>query len=220
MSAVETRVEKTLNSQKRGVTTTTLEKVGATSVMEISIPGADAKVRNVRRSLADGRAILTFDKIDESVGDAYTVSGTASQEPLATHPHFQTGGKWAVTDDEWKKWDKWQKEGTDIAAETLTSYGEGFKKFITLYLRGFTDYLQPRVTIRVTDAQAEEPDLSDLGKIATPAFAPTLADGANWLMSGCDATKDLSVDEGEPGWEVTREYISSGPGGWNEDIYG
>jgi hypothetical protein len=220
MSAVETRVEKTLNSQKRGVTTTTLEKVGATSVMEISIPGADANVRNVRRSLADGRAILTFDKIDESVGDAYTVSGTASQEPLATHPHFQTGGQWAVTDDEWKKWDKWQKEGTDIAAESLTSYGEGFRKFITLYLRGFTDYLQPRVTIRVIDANAEEPDLSELGKIAEPDFAPVLADGANWLMSGCDATKDLSVDEGEPGWEVTREFISSGPGGWNADIYG
>jgi hypothetical protein len=215
MSAVETRVEKTLNSQKRGVTTTTLEKVGATSVMEISIPGADAKVRNVRRSLADGRAILQYDIVDSTVGDTYSVSGTASQEPLAIHPYFQTNGKWAVTDDEWKKWDKWQKEGTDISAEDLSSFGEGFRKFIKLYLSGFSDYLQPRVSLRVTDANADEPDLSELGKIAAPRNAPDLADGADWLMSGCDASVDSDGN-----WEVTREFISSGPGGWNPDIYG
>ena len=34
-------------------------------------------------------------------------------------------------------------------------------------------------------------------------------------MSGCDASVDSDGN-----WEVTREYISSGPGGWNEDIYG
>jgi hypothetical protein len=221
-NAVETRIEKTQDSRRRGITTYTLEMVGATRIDEIQIPGKDSQVRNIRRSLADGRATLTFDRVDESVGDGYTISGTASQEPLATHPHFQPEGKWAVEPDEWKIWDKWQKEGTDLAAENLTEYSEGFQKFIKLYLSGFTDYLQPRVTIRVVDAKAEEPDLSELGKIAEPAQAPTLADGANWLMTGMDASKDLSIDDedGEPAWEVTREFMSSGPGGWNADIYG
>jgi hypothetical protein len=34
-------------------------------------------------------------------------------------------------------------------------------------------------------------------------------------MSGCDASVDSDGN-----WEVTREFISSGPGGWNPDIYG
>jgi hypothetical protein len=212
--AVETRREKTVNNRNKGVTTVTMEELGATTVDDIGAPSGET-IRNVRRSIADGRAILQYDVVDSTVGDSYSISGTASQEPIATHPYFQSNGKWPVTEDEWKTWDKWQKEGTDISAESLTSFGEGFQKFITLYLRGFTDYLQPRVSLRVTDANANEPDLSELGKIAAPRNAPDLADGANWLMSGCDASVDSDGN-----WEVTREFISSGPGGWNPDIYG
>jgi hypothetical protein len=212
--AVETRREKTVNNRRVGVTNVTLEMVGALNIDEIQRPEG-AKIRNVRQSIADGRAVMTYDEVDESVGDTYTVSGTASQEPLATHPFFQTDGKWAVTEAEWQKWDKWQKEGADISQQNITSEGEGFQKFIQLTLAGFTDYLQPRVSIRVTDANTEEPDLSELGKIADPAKAPTLADGANWLMTGVDASEDADKN-----WEVTREYMSSGPGGWNADIYG
>jgi hypothetical protein len=211
---VETRREKTVNNRNRGVTTVTMEELGATGVDAIGAPSGES-IRNVRRSIADGRAILQYDIVDSTVGDTYSVSGTASQEPLATHPFFQEGAKWEVTEEEWQKWDKWQKEGADISQQNITSEGEGFQKFIKLFLAGFTDYLQPRVSLRVTDANTDEPDLSELGKIAEPASAPTLADGANWLMSGCDASVDSDGN-----WEVTREYISSGPGGWNEDIYG
>jgi hypothetical protein len=212
--SVETRREKTVNNRNRGVTTVTMEMVGATDIDSISAPSGDT-IRNVRRSIADGRAVLTYDQVDETVGDSYSISGTASQEPLATHPFFQEGAKWAVTDLEWQKWDKWQKDGADISQQNITSEGEGFQKFIKLFLAGFTDYLQPRVSLRVTDANTEEPDLSELGKIADPVSSPTLADKANWLMSGCDATVDSDGN-----WEVTREYMSSGPNGWNADIYG
>ncbi len=214
MSAVQTRVEKTVNNRNRGVTTVTLEEVGATTVDDIGAPGGSS-IRNVRRSIADGRAILQYDIVDSTVGDSYSISGTASQEPLATHPHFQAGGKWEVSDAEWKKWDKWQKEGTDL--ETVSSQGlsVGFSKFIELYISGFTDYLQPRVTIRVIDASTTEPSLTNLGKISVPSKKPTLPSGADWLLSGVDATQDADGN-----WEVAREYISSGPGGWNEDIYG
>ena len=212
--SVETRREKTVNNRGKGVTTVTMEMVGATSENAISAPSG-SKIRNVRRAIADGRAVLTYDEVDETVGDSYSISGTASQEPLATHPFFQPSGKWAVTDAEWKTWDKWQKEGTDIANETLTSLGAGFQKFIELSLRGFTDYLQPRVSIRVTDANTDEPDLDQLGKIASPSKAPVLPDGANWLLTGVDGSEDADKN-----WEVTKEYMSSGPGGWNADIYG
>ena len=212
MSAVETRVEKTVNNRNRGVTSYTLELVGANSVNDITPPSG---AKNIRRSIADGRAVLTYEQQDEGVGDTYSVSGTASQEPLATHPYFQSGGKWEVSVSEWKTWDKWQKEGADIAQENIASYSTGFQKFVELTLKGFTDYLQPRVTIRVTDANTDEPSISDLGKIDSPTRAPQLSSGANWLLAGIDATQDA---DGK--WEVTREFISSGPGGWNEDIYG
>ena len=213
--AIETRREKTVNNRNRGVTSVTMEELGATSENAIAAPSGTT-IRNVRRSIADGRATLTYDEVDATVGDAYSVSGTASQEPLATHPYFQPEGKWAVSEAEWKKWDKWQKEGTDLTTLTLTSEGGvGFQSFIYLYLRGFTDYLQPRVSIRVTDANTTEPDLDELGKIATPPKAPTLDGGANWLMTGCDASEDADGN-----WEVTREFMSSGPGGWNVYIYG
>lgn len=213
MSAVETRREKSVNNQNKGVTTVTIEMVGATSEDAIRAPSGRG-IKNIRRSLAEGRAILQYDQVPDGVGDQYTISGTASQEPLATHPFFQKLGKWAVTDDEWKLWDKWQKEGTDLATQSLEDYGEGFRKFIELYISGFTDYLQPRVTIRVTDADGKEPDLKNLGKIASPKPAPTLADEANWLLTSVDASQDADKN-----WEITREYMSSGPGGWNSDIY-
>jgi hypothetical protein len=212
--SVITRREKTVNNRGRGITTVTMEMVGATDENDISAPTGQT-IKNVRRAIADGRAVLTYDEVPDGVGDTYSISGTASQEPLATHPFFQPGGKWAVTDDEWKTWDKWQKEGTDIGSESLTSFSEGFQKFIQLTLSGFTDYLQPRVTIRVTDTNSKEPDLSELGKIANPNPAPTLADGANWLLTSVDATEDADQN-----WDITKEYMSSGPGGWNEDIYG
>ncbi len=199
----------------------TMEMVGANSENDISAPSGES-IRNVRRSISDGRAVLIYDEIDASVGDGYSITGTASQEPLATHPFFQKGGKWEISAEEWAIWDKVEKGETSIEMEGLKAvpaggkpWSEGFKKFIELSLSGFTDYLQPRVTIRVTDANTDEPDLSELGKIADPPQAPTLADGANWLMTGCDATRDADNN-----WEVTRDYISSGPGGWNEDIYG
>jgi hypothetical protein len=209
----ETRREKTVNNRGVGVTTITLEELGASTVDAITKPsGSD--IRNVRRSIAEGRATLQYDIIDSSVGDSYSLTGTASQEPLATHPFFQASGKWAVPDSEWKIWDKWQKEGTDISAQALTSYGTGFQKFVSLYLKGFTDYLQPRLTLRLVDANTSAPTTTGLGKIATPAQAPSLPSGANWLLSGIDATRDADNN-----WEVSREYISSGPGGWNTDIY-
>ena len=212
--AVETRREKTVNNRNRGVTTVTLEEIGATTEDAIAKPSGSS-IRNVRKSLADGRATLQYDIVDSTVGDTYSLTGTASQEPLATHPYFQANGKWAVTVDEWKKWDKWQKEGADIATQSLTTYSTGFQKFIELYLKGFTDYLQPRLTLRLVDASTSEPTITDLGKIASPAKAPTLSNGANWLLAGIDASPDA-----DNSWEVSREYISSGPGGWNADIYG
>lgn len=218
--SVVTRREKTVNNRGRGITTVTMEMVGASNENAISAPTGQT-IKNVRRSIADGRATLTYDEVPEGVGDTYSISGTASQEPLATHPFFQPAGKFEVTAKEWTLWAQIEKGETSLKDEMEKKTGpdgpwsDGFKKFIELTLSGFTDYLQPRVTIRVTDTNAQEPDLSELGKIASPNPSPTLADGANWLLTSVDATEDADKN-----WDITKEFMSSGPGGWNEDIYG
>ena len=123
-------------------------------------------------------------------------------------------GDWAVTAEEWKLWDKWQKDGTDLSQEDLTSKSEGFQKFIELTLKGITDYLQPRVVARVVQKENGTPSLARLGKISTFLGAPSLPGNGNWLLSGVEAQR-----EDGSSFTVTREYMSSGDNGWEPDIY-
>jgi hypothetical protein len=204
--------EKSFDSRGRAVKSVTEEVVGD-SVNALSPPN---KAKNTRIRVQDRKVTMTYDlPPDDGNLDTAQIAGTTSQEPLATHPHFRTGGKWAVSAVEWKVWDKWQKEGTDIAAEDLTSYSEGFQKFVTLYLAGFTDFLQASVTYSYTDVDSRRPSLGDLGKITQPFGAPPpLRRGGNWLLVGVNAVVDV-----EGRWDTTYEYRASGEGGWNRDIY-
>lgn len=203
--------EKSFDSRGRAVRSITEEIVG-TSVNALTPP---TNAKNTRIRLQDRKVTMTYDLPPEADQDTAQIAGTTSQEPLATHPHFRAGGKWSVSGVEWKTWDKWQKEGTDIAAEDLSSYSEGFQKFVTLYLAGFTDFLQASVTYSYTDVNSRRPSLGDLGKIVQPfGTPPPLRRGGNWLLVGVNAVVDA-----EGRWDTTYEYRASGEGGWNADIY-
>jgi len=203
--------ERSFDSRGRAVTSVVEEVIG-NSLSALSPP---LNARNTRIRIADGKVTMTYDLPARSSQDSAQISGTTSQEPLATHPNFRSTGKWAVSPEEWKVWDKWQKEGTDIAAENLSSYSQGFQKFIELTLSGFTDFLQAGVTYSFTDAQSQRPSLGNLGKIVQPLGAPpALRGGGNWLLVGVNAAVD---SEGR--WDTTYEYRASGEGGWNRDIY-
>ena len=208
---IQTKREQSIDSKGLLVQSITEEIVPASSIGEISIP---PNARNIRQSISDGRATLSYDISGGSDAAAsVSVSATASQEPLATHPYFQTGGKWAVTEAEWKKWGEWDK--TTVPNPLPAGLSAGFQKFIQLTQKGFTDYLQPRVVVRNTTTQNNFPSLRNLGRIDSPSSAPTLPGGANWLLSGVEGQREQGGS-----WTITQEFTSSGAMGWNEDIYG
>ena len=203
--------EKSFDSLGRAVQTVTEEIVGS-SLSALTPPG---NAKNTRIRVQDNKVTMTYDLPPNTSQDTAQISGTTSQEPLATHPHFRPGGKWEVSNEEWKQWDKWQKDGADISAQDLTSFSEGFQQFVTLYLAGFTDFLQASVTYSYTDSNSQRPSLGDLGKIVQPlGNPPQLRRGGNWLLVGVNATVDA---DGK--WDTTYEYRASGEGGWNSDIY-
>lgn len=211
---IPTKRELSIDSKGLLVQSVTEEIVGASSLWQLTIP---AGARNVRRSISDGKATLTYDIGGGGEGgggatNSIAISATASQEPLATHPYFQPGGKWAVSEDEWKQWGEWDK--SSVPNPLPGGLSAGFQKFIKLTQQGFTDYLQPRIVIRNTTTQNGFPSLSKLGKIDGPANAPALPDNGNWLLTGVEGQQEQGG-----AWTITREHTSSGAKGWNEDIY-
>lgn len=204
----------------------TKEHVGYVDGETITVPSS---ARNVRSRIERGRLVVSYELPAGGENDAttdpanetvsYTISGATSQEPLATHRHFRTGGKWAVTDAEWKTWKKWQDAGTDLSSSEVTTYlgsaSVGFNKYVTLFVQGFTDYLLPRVTVRKTIPGQGNPDLSKLGTIQDPGVEISAPSGGDFLLVGME-----SVPEPLTGKRTTsEEYLSSDSGGWNPDIY-
>lgn len=206
-----TKKDSAFDSRNIPVVTVTEELLGATDINNLQAP---AGARNIRRGISDGKATLTYDlSVDGSAGQSrsISISATASQEPLATHPMFQSG-VWAVTESEWALWKKWDKEG--MPDPVPANLSDGFTKFIELSNKGITDYLQPRAVVRVTTTESSFPSMTKLGKINYPTSAPTLKGDANWLLTSVEGQSESNGN-----WTVTREWTSSGSNGWEEDIY-
>lgn len=178
-------------------------------------PSPPAGARDIQRSLEDGKYTLRY-TIQDGQGqqDTYTLSASVSQEPLATHPVFKD-----IADDEWKKFKAWEKDPGDETLGGWTpdgqSAGELMRKYTRYRNKGVEDYLLGTVTMRVAQEDQGSPNLNNLGRIASPPYAPSLPNGRNWLLVGIDAERT-----GPSGrWRVTREYRASGQGGWDQELY-
>ena len=132
-----------------------------------------------------------------------------SQEPIETHEKFKN-----ISAADWKKWNLWKNNTKDEALEGWKPDTGAMADLAALYEKGVTDYLVPRAVVRITRIEGSSPRLSNLGKIDAPSGAPTLPSGANWMLTGASGAKQ----EGGK-WSNTYEYMSSGPAGWNSEIY-
>jgi hypothetical protein len=81
--------------------------------------------------------------------------------------------------------------------------------------RGIESVLKPSITLSITTVESSLPSMSSIGKIATISNAPTLPTGANWLLTGMNAT---AIADGK--WKISKEYRASGEGGWESALYG
>jgi len=209
--AINTKSESTTDSKGVVVTTQTWEAFD-------SEPSAPAGAKNIKRTHADGKYTLTYDDAagsedpndpTNSGGTTYSVEGSMSQEPIETHEKFRS-----VSAEDWKKWNLWKNNSKDEELAGWKPEEGAIAELSALYDKGVTDYLVPRAVVRVTKIEGGSPQLSRLGKISSPAGAPTLPSGATWMLTGA------SGNSGADGkWSNSYEYMSSGPAGWNTDIY-
>jgi hypothetical protein len=208
------------------ITTSIQEKVGAEgdeqTITVESFTGvtAPAGAKDIVMTQEDGKYVLRYTIVVSGSATTYQITGSTSQEPLATHAMFKSTGDYPVTDDEWKKWKIWDADPHDVDLGGWkpddTSTSDGMKKYYAYRNKGIEDYLLGTVTMRVTSEQQNSPTLSGLGRIETPPNAPTLEDNKNWLCVGVDAERTAY---GYTLWKVTREYRASAAGGWDPDIY-
>jgi hypothetical protein len=166
--------------------------------------------------------IFTYESNGDTPADGNVqISGQAAQEPIETHPNFNgegpSGG--TVQDD-------------DLAAikNALTSgqrpnfTGGGgnlvaAQELYELMLRGVTHYFTPSgITYSETFDETGKPSLQELCSIdRPPTDAPSLRSNSNWLLIGLRAQKIYAPESGNSFWRVTREWLASGPRGWNAD---
>jgi hypothetical protein len=151
------------------------------------------------------------------VGDYFGVQGSpepiyaldisTGQEPLETHPDFAT---FAALDG------PPPAPGSTTAGAVFDEDGLfiGFKsgEFI-----GVKAYLNASAVWRETRVSKTRPagsELASIGKIDSPNGTPPTPSGRNWLFGS------LSYEQKAKTFTIRREWLLSGPAGWNSTLYG
>jgi hypothetical protein len=180
------------------------------------MPSAGGGAKNIRKSHADGKYTVTFDIPPQeqnpgNQGDEYSVEGSMSQEPIETHEKFQS-----IDAETWRKWNLYKNNPTDPELGNWKPEESAAATLAALYNKGITDYLVPRAVVRITKREGGPPNLGRLGKIGSPPGAPAVPGSTNWMLVG--ASGNRSAEDGK--WTTSYEYMSSGPGGWDREVYG
>ena len=146
--------------------------------------------------------------------DIWSLDITTSSEPIETNKVFRDG----LSASEMAEWTAW-KQGRD------GDYADGFpassgnasvQALFARFNRGETDYLAPRIVLKLQKVYVTPPSLGGVGYAqGTPSGCPfTVPTGTNWLFTGA-----TSVTEGGK-YRVTQEWMSSSNGPWDSYIYG
>jgi hypothetical protein len=166
--------------------------------------------------------VYTYESSGSAPGDAQIqINGQAAQEPIETHPKFngeQNSG--TVSDIDLAAIRTSLSSGS---APTFTGTGTDLQAAQSLYalmLKGVTHYYTASgVTYSETFDETTKPNLNELCSVdRPPQDAPSLRQGGNWLQIGLRANKVYQPDTGNSFWRVTREWLASGPRGWNADF--
>jgi hypothetical protein len=201
--------------------------VSVTTDTAASVPAAPSGTRLVSSEYVirpDGGRdyIFTYESSGSAPGDAQIqVNGQAAQEPIETHPKFNgEQGAGTVTDADLAAIKTALQSGL---APQLTSTANNLVAAQNLYklmLKGVTHYFTPSgITYSETFDETTKPNLNELCTVdRPPTDAPTVRNGSNWLLIGIRAQKVYQPDTGQSFWRVTREWLASGPRGWNADF--
>jgi len=171
-----------------------------------------------------GEVTQTYTGGNSSAPEVYEIVASLAEEPIASHPAFTAstgifptsivvaaGG--AIT------------EGTGNTGGVVFDTNGGFVKFTnqaTNNFLGVQSFLSPQVSYRRIYSAGTTPTEGITSKVSTiystPAGAPpSIPSGRNWLLSALSWKTNGNGIDGQ--YEITEEYRSSGPKGWNDGIY-
>lgn len=107
----------------------------------------------------------------------------------------------------------------DVGSGNVTPPSSGAKANLYRYLvKGITSYLAPSVTLRYIYTTSTVPSLTNIMRtIRRPNNAPGLPDGGNWLF--VNLTYQVVFDGTNTRYRVTEEFLASGRGGWDANLY-
>lgn len=187
-------------------------------------PEGTRLVSNEYTQRADGGRdyVYTYESSgnDASSGDVQ-IAGQAAQEPIETHPKFNgQSGYGTVTDSDLAAIKSSLASGTTPAFTGTGLDLQAAQDLYNLMLKGVTHYYVPSgITYSETFDEGAKPSLIDLcTKARPPADAPTLRAGSDWLLIGMRAQKQYQANTQTFFWRVSREWLASGPRGWNADF--
>jgi len=166
----------------------------------------------VDRSASDdnGDWILTLNhegvRPGAEIEETFELDGSTSEDPIETHPDWEAlKNKYkAIMDGE--KLDSWPAKIT-IDGESRKNPMLGVSAFLNIgavWRRGFGEKNFPTYLLR------------EIGCIDNPRGKmqpPTLPEGRNWIKRSLKATWRGNI------WTINEEWLASGRGGWNRDIY-
>lgn len=166
--------------------------------------------------------VFTFESSGSAPGDAQIqINGQAAQEPIETHPKFNGGqNSGTVSDSDLAAIKAALNDGKEPSFTATGQDLEAAQNLYALMLKGVTNYYTPSgITYSETFDELIKPSLNELCSVnRPPSDAPQLRQGSNWLLIGLRAQKVYQPDTQSSFWRVTREWLASGPRGWNADF--
>jgi hypothetical protein len=165
---------------------------------------------------------FTYESSGSAPGDAQIqISGQAAQEPIETHPSFNGEGQLGtVTDADLAEIRRALQDGSTPQFSGTENDLVAAEELYSLMLKGVTHYFTPSgITYSQTFDETIKPDLTELCSIdRPPPDAPSIRSGSNWLLIGIRAQKIYEPETKSSFFRVTREWLASGPRGWNADF--
>jgi len=203
MPLTETQIEVSKDPTGLITRTTTKQTLGGWED-----PSADC--RSYRVTQTDGVVTVVEEFVDD-MPVVYAIDVSTTQEPVESHPYFAT-----LSQKNRQDWAMWKQNPTNPELngwQPSDETGEVFSTLYALWLKGITNYFAPRIVIKSTTLENEEPNASDVGIISNTGYGGDTG-SVNFILTG------LSGQQEGAKWRVTREYLGSARGSnWEAVLY-
>lgn len=192
----------------------------------LSRDGKATSLTNISINKKDGLATLTetYTAADITAPDVYEVVSVATEEPIASHPAFTattTGFGTSIVSAAGGI----VTEGTGASGGAVFNSDGAFVQFNRKALNNFfgvQSFLSPRVSYKRTFSSSTVPTYGQTVAYiyAVPrGIPPSVATGRTWLLSALSWQNNGNQITNSGQYQVTEEYLLSGPSGWNNVIY-